>query len=477
MSSNETTASASNSVSPSKDKTFKPTTSKLVDLLTKANSLKTKDHKLSEQLLNLISLYSQSNLEQKLKFLSIKFHLYHNLNHESTLLIISNKYLKYIYSPSFENDILLQYKTIILSQLYQLIMLLKQKNNHYLSYFFCDALLHSKLTPYIKDTLRIKLSSTITEVFKSINTLINEEKQKYKSNHFHNELKHLKTKFIDKKYSFPLEKKENCYLISTSWIKSFILFLHIITTQEHSGVDYNKLIDKNIQSSRTCKLFYMYFDNFINQNEEDYAKMISTYPGPINNYFIVKQCDHWEDPKEDEKYSNVYLSNKAIENDDFKYVDQDTYVILKGLFGVNYELERKLINNDYYEVYLLRFKVLILSPELMRNNYYNLIRVRNFQTSKNKTLKELKEKIMRCVNYEITLFNTNSNNNNNGSNSNNNKEQVNLFPKPKFHIVNLELTSETQSNDIYNIVNCYLNNYATFKQKLEGIERTQDDIL
>ena len=356
-------------------------------------------------------------------------------------------------------------------------MLLKQKNNHYLSYFFCDALLHSKLTSYIKDTLRIKLSSTITEVFKSINTLINEEKQKYKSNHFHNELKHLKTKFIDKKYSFPLEKKENCYLISTSWIKSFILFLHSITTQEHSGVDYNKLIDKNIQSSRTCKLFYMYFDNFINQNEEDYAKMISTYPGPINNYFIVKQCDHWEDPKEDEKYSNVYLSNKAIENDDFKYVDQDTYVILKGLFGVNYELERKLINNDYYEVYLLRFKVLILSPELMRNNYYNLIRVRNFQTSKNKTLKELKEKIMRCVNYEITLFNTNSNSNNNGSNSNNNKEQVNLFPKPKFHIVNLELTSETQSNDIYNIVNCYLNNYATFKQKLKGIEITQDDIL
>ena len=72
-------------------------------------------------------------------------------------------------------------------------------------------------------------------------------------------------------------------------------------------------------------MFYLYYLNRIAKDEEEYTKVTATFPGPINNYFIISQCDAWNDPDEKESYSNVYLSNKVIEKIDFKYIDQDTY--------------------------------------------------------------------------------------------------------------------------------------------------------
>ena len=115
---------------------------------------------------------------------------------------------------------------------------------------------------------------------------------------------------------------------------------------------------------------------------------------------------------------------------------------------------RRIINKGVkHKFYLLRFKILILSPVLVKNNLTNFIRKRNFQISRNKTVKDLKAKIIRCLNSEIS-----------------NKIDIkknNLLSNPFFHIINPEFTSESQ-NEIYNIVNCYYNKYSQYKQKLKG---------
>ena len=447
---------------------------KIDDLLSKAlTSLKSKEFEQCEQYINLISLYSPLAINQKIKLLSYKFMLFYISKDVKILLMIVNKYLKFIYSALYESDIDASNKKVMLRQIFQLTEIIHKNKNYYLEYFLFQVLLKSKINAIISDQLAIDLNNKMIYAFKSIDDIIKGEKEQFKNDSYSKYYQKLKKKFIDNKYSFPEEKKENCYIVSTDWIRTFIAFLIVITSasaKQNENVNSSnaqpvlsqKYLLKQIQSSKTSNLFYLYYLNRIAKDEEEYTKVTATFPGPINNYFIISQCDAWNDPDEKESYSNVYLSNKVIEKIDFKYIDQDTYQLLKKCFGVNYEIERKLINDDYYEVYLLKFKILILSPVLVKNNLTNFIRKRNFQISRNKTVKDLKAKIIRCLNSEIS-----------------NKIDIkknNLLSNPFFHIINPEFTSESQ-NEIYNIVNCYYNKYSQYKQKLKGSEITQDDMI
>lgn len=450
-------------------KNFK-SSSKIDDLLLKALlNLKNKDYEKCEQFLNLISLYSSLAINQKIKLLSIKFYIFYLTKDDKILLMIANKYLKFLYSSLYDTDIEENNKKIMLKQLFQLTEVLNKNKNFFLEYFFYQILQKSKCNTMIKDDLSIEIYEKMINSFKNIDEIIQAIKQGFQADKYSKYYQKLKNKFIDNKYSFPEEKKENCYLVSTDWIRTFIYFLMVVTSpsksenKESNNTSSMKYILKLIQSNKTCQLFYLYFLNKIAKEEEEYTKCLSTFPGPINNYFIVSLCDSWIDPEPSEEYSNVYLSNKVIEKIDFKYIDQDTYHILKKCFGVNQEVQRKLINNDYYEVYLLKFKVLVLSPVLIKHNFTSLIRKRNFQISRNKTIKDLKDKIIRCLNSEM-------------NNKIDEEKKINYFNSPNFHIVIPEFSDESQ-NEIYNIVNCYYNKYTVYKQKLKGTEITQDDII
>ena len=441
-------------------------TSPFVDDLFKKcfNKIINNEYSKSEQYLNLISLQDEISLQQKTLFYSYKFTLiYHEKSDEDLLIKISRKLIKLLINNEDNKLITRDIKKMVVKQLYKFTTLLHKNKNYFFEYYLEQEL--KKFRKYYpNEKMSMELSFKINNTYKEINKMILEQQEIFKNKKYRKEYKSLKKLFIENKYNLKLEKrkvKDSCFLLSTYWVKNFIYYLNKITNEKQRN---NEELDENeIDIEMSQKLFqfrktmFLYFHEDI--SSEDYLKYSPSYPGPINNLSIISNCIHWFDPDPKEKYSNQYLSNKSIENDDFQIIDQDTYSIIKKIFGVNYELERKIIQNTEkemdIEVYLLKFKILILSHELLNDNLRHLITVKKIQISKNHNIEDLKNKIIRCLNIEC-------------------KSILNKYifdnKSSQFHFILPEFNSKKSKKEIYNIINCYYNNYSTYIEKLSGKE-------
>ena len=78
------------------------------------------------------------------------------------------------------------------------------------------------------------------------------------------------------------------------------------------------------------------------------------------------------------------------------------------------------------------------------------------------TIEDLKNKIIRCLNIEC-------------------KSYINKYifdnKSSQFHFILPELKSEKSKDEIYNIINCYYNNYSTYIEKISGIEIKKYGVL
>ena len=93
---------------------------------------------------------------------------------------------------------------------------------------------------------------------------------------------------------------------------------------------------------------------------EDREEFLGCYPGPINNFFLIKGCDLWIDPLDDS--SNKFLYKNIMEGKDYKLFPFEIYEKLKDIFGVYEEIERKPIDvNNEIEVEIHYRKVKILN--------------------------------------------------------------------------------------------------------------------
>ena len=137
-------------------------------------------------------------------------------------------------------------------------------------------------------------------------------------------------------------------------------------------------------------VLYSYFNEFNNKNENS---MNILYPGPIDNFNLLKYKDTWEDPINEEE--NYFLKDKLEINKDYYLISQRNWFILNEIFDSTNEI-KKNENKKYIEI-----KVLILEKRLKKRKFKNLLRRRYIQIRNNCTIKNLKEKIIRCVNYEI----------------------------------------------------------------------------
>ena len=82
---------------------------------------------------------------------------------------------------------------------------------------------------------------------------------------------------------------------------------------------------------------------------EDREEFLGSYPGPINNFFLVKGSDLWVDP-EDES-SNKVLYRNIVEGRDYKLIPYEIYSKIKDIFGIYEEIERKTFSlNEEIEV-------------------------------------------------------------------------------------------------------------------------------
>ena len=441
------------------------------DLLKKAfNEINNNNYIKSEEILNLIDAFIPKNFNQIIKLELYKFIIGFKNQEITNLISISRKLYKYLINGE-ENGLENENRILIIKSLFRFTRILHKEEEYYYENFLCQKLLKFKKY-FLNENMLIEIANKQTLIYKELNIKILEKKEEFIKMKYKNEYIHLYNIFIENKYDLDLDNKpinQSCYLISTYWLLTFFYYLKYIIT-EISEEEQNNLekidIEKSDKIFQYHKIMSIYFNkDMFHNNQDDFFKYCPAYPGPINNYLIMSNCEHWFDPLPKESYTNQYLSNKVIENNDYQYLDEKTYHILKNIFGNNYEIERKIVksNNEEgkndIEIFLLKFKLLVLSKEFIKHNITNLLRVKTIQIKKNHTIEELKNKIIRCINYESRIL----------------IDKI-IFDNVnwKFHFILPEINQDNLKNDIYNILNCYLNNYSTYIEKIKGIEIDQN---
>lgn len=195
--------------------------------------------------------------------------------------------------------------------------------------------------------------------------------------------------------------KEKYYLISALWVKNLITFINKFEKYAKTDRFYDHL-DKIFSKTYVLNLYFSDDGNY------DFAHY-GIHPCEVNNFFIMQFKDSWVDPDKNEENTNVYLRKGITENSDFFYLNERDWEFVKETFGCNYEIMRKtavISGNMLIEVNLRKIKVLVLN-ESLRDSNINLIKPRNIQISKEHTIKDLKEKVLRCIspytNYESNV--------------------------------------------------------------------------
>ena len=458
------------------------------------NYLKLQKYSEAKKYINLISLYNTLSTIEHLNLYFYSFEITKNLyikypninqkkpknsNNISSNNINTNIYLMelsyYIkkmmkYFHNYGKELKLQKKKIILSKIYQFCEILHKEKEFLLEYYFINELSDNEKYIEIMDSYMLgEIYQRKNVLYKNLNKELIEQKKNYIKNKFSTDYEILKKNFIDESFNLfskELKEGENCYLISTYWIKTFIYYLNIISKESNNEENDIELGELLFQFSKTFNLYYK--PNLENEKFYIYAP---AYPGPLNNFNITGNCNFWFDPKKGEEYTNQFLTNKAAENS-YQIIDEYFFMLLSKLFGspIN-EISRKIHykENSFPEIetHLLKYKILILCKNLLNDEeLVHLIRLKKIQISKEKTFNQLVNKIVRALNYEIELI----------------KGEILLKNydherKLKFHIIIPDfIEQEKDKNILYNILEYFYNNNYTYFEKINGKEISEEDL-
>ena len=460
------------------------------------NLIKLKKYNESQQYLNLISLMKPLSTIEYLNLYFYSFeinkHFYilykNNSKNEKTfysanissdsvnnniylmrLLYCIKKMMKYF--NNYTKELQLKIKKIILSKIYQFCLIIHKEKEFLMEYYYISELTENeKYTEIMDSNMQAEIYKRKYLIYTELNKELNEQKKKFTKNLYSSEYEILKKNFIDETfnlYSKELKEGDNCYLISTHWIRTYIYYLNIISQESNNEENDNELGELLFQFSKTFNLYYK-----PNLDFQKFFIFAPAYPGPLNNFNICGNCDFWFDPKKGEEYTNQFLTSKTAENS-YQIVDEYFYELLIKLFGrpIN-EISRKVHFKEKsssfpeIEIHLLKYRILILCKSLLNDDdLLNLIRLKKIQISKEKTFNNLVTKIIRGLNYEVELIKG--------------KKLIEYEDerKMKFHIIIPDfIDQEKDKNILYNILDCYYNKYSSFIGKISGKEINEDDL-
>ena len=172
-------------------------------------------------------------------------------------------------------------------------------------------------------------------------------------------------------------------MISKSWIDKTKIFIdyYIISSREMMLEDLKNAFNEDY-------VLYSYFKESKDKND-----MSILYPGPIDNNNLLKYRDAWEDNvNEDENY---FLKDNLEIYKDYYLTSQRNWNRLNEIFDSTNEIKRNE-NCEFIEI-----KALILEKRLKKKVNKHLLRRRYIQIKKKCRIKNLKEKIIRCINNEL----------------------------------------------------------------------------
>ena len=190
------------------------------------------------------------------------------------------------------------------------------------------------------------------------------------------------------KYEIKNDNNSFIYLIERKWIYKLKAFIDpYISSREQ------ELVTALTESAFNIKNVTEHMKNHAKFDSKKNSYQVY-FPGPIYNLGLLQIKNYWYDPVNLEE--NDIIKKDLKLNEDYYLINMDDWILLKSIFKDSNEMRRKNINDE-----ILRFKVVIIEPRLRTEKYKYLLNIKDMQINANKRIKELKNKIIRCINYQI----------------------------------------------------------------------------
>ena len=363
---------------------------------------------------NLLLIPFNIELEKKLNILCMLSYCYQIRENCESIYSIINKFEKNIkYINAID-------PTFYLKVFCRAAFFLHKQKNYFYAYKYireCKDLINKINFPNERKT-------TVNEYFetmkKDFDEYVNEKKIFFKNKDLFThekgkELVDLITSIINGQNSLDLEEeleKDNnnySYVINAEWIYKAKMFLEPMLL----NLKENILIDSSFDSD----LVYLSFFNEKDKSNKKSLFCSYLYPGPINNFCITSFKDHWDDLNNLDE--NDFIKKDLKLDEHYKLVNYKDWKYLKSIFDCTNEIRRKKNNLDLVKIKFILFDRRLKS---IKQNII-LTKERNIQINKNSSIKQLKNKIISCVNNCIE---------NSG-----NKEKQEIY----FYILNKEKTN------------------------------------
>ena len=346
---------------------------------------------------NLLLMSELKNIHFKILCLNIILHFNDRKEFSNLMKYILSKIWKYHYT---ENKIINKKSLIYI--LTESSRILFQEKNYFYSFYFAwnvkkilnkevnkkrykdeieeVAFLYNQVEESLKKQIKIKYNfiqeqskNKLEEINKILDDILREaqakDNEKCKNVEFEVDENN------DEEYGF------YSFLINKDWIMKAKVFLDYYLISSKESLNGENTLESAFEINNILNLYF---------NLEK-TKSINSYPGPINNFNLIKYKDCWEDSENEDE--NYYIKNG---HKDYIKISEKNYNKLKDVFDSTNDIKILDKNFEYFEM-----KILILDKKFKEIIKKKLLRLRSMKVRKNMKLINFEKKLIKSVYYEI----------------------------------------------------------------------------
>ena len=384
-------------------------------------------------LIQIFLISSKINMFNKQVFLDKLYRIIESEKNNQMIYYILSKMIKYIKTGRMS-------VYMINTNLFYFINFLSNNQNYFYAYQFFSELQNLNNNISIDKKTLTEINDFIKEKInyyeKYFTTMINSEEFDV----FHNIINKILNQNIQLENNDEENNKDNVneqqyvYLINKTWLINAKNFLdHYIFGRD------TQMINDFFVDAFDMKNVLSIFLSENNLNKPLKGKTYFPFPGPINNFPMTDWKDILYDPFNEEE--NIIIKKYLLLKNDFFWINQKDWTILKEAFNYTNEIRRKK-----EEIEMIQLSAFIFDSDMRKykNESIKFMKKKLIQISKNKTIKDFEIKIKRCLDYEI----------NNIIKENKNKNEK---------IIKLYKINKKNKDIIIEIIISYINNIQTYE--------------
>ena len=384
-------------------------------------------------LIQIFLISSKINMFNKQVFLEKLYRIIESEKNNQMIYYILSKMIKYIKTGRMS-------VYMINTNLFYFIDFLSNNQNYFYAYQFFSELQNLNNNISIDKKTLTEINDFIKEKInyyeKYFTTMINSEEFDV----FHNIINKILNQNIQLENNDEENNKDNVneqqyvYLINKTWLINAKNFLdHYIFGRD------TQMINDFFVDAFDMKNVLSIFLSENNLNKPIKGKTYFPFPGPINNFPMTDWKDILYDPINEEE--NIIIKKYLLLKNDFFWINQKDWAILKEAFNYTNEIRRKK-----EEIEMIQLSAFIFDSDMRKykNESIKFMKKKLIQISKNKTIKDFEIKIKRCLDYEI---------------NNIIKEDKNKNEK----IIKLYKINKKNKDIIIEIIISYINNIQTYE--------------